>query len=396
MNAPFRPLTPQDRLRRAELYRLLVEICEDLAPTKEQFERARSAYEAVAAWIAGSDDPLLASTLVYLHGSGGLGTTIRPIGRMEFDIDLICLLLGVDRNMSPGAVKAAVGRRLREHSRYAQMLEEKKRCWRLNYAGEFHLDLSPTIANVFCQNGGELVPDKALRSWHPTNPQGYQKLFERRAALTPRIVKRFAESQNRADAQPFPATLTLAKVLNRIVQVLKRHRDEHFLHVREDIAPISIIITTLAMRAYEAVVLREAYEDELDVLIATVRAMPRFIERPVIDGRSAYAVWNETTQGENFADRWNREPERAQAFIAWHAKALEDLEALRDASGLDRVRNHMEAGFGQAGVRVMNRHQDKLSEARKSGQLWLAPSAGLITTPAPASTPVRPNTFFGD
>lgn len=396
MNAPFRPLTPQDRRRRAELYRLLVAICEDLEPTKEQFERARSAYEAVAAWIASSEDSLLTSTQVYLHGSGGLGTTIRPIGRMEFDIDLICLLLGVSRNTDPAVVKAAVGRRLREHGRYAQMLQEKKRCWRLNYAGEFHLDLSPTIANILCANGGELVPDKALRSWHPTNPRGYRKLFERRAALTPRIVKSITEAPNRADAEPFPATLTVAKVLNHIVQTLKRHRDVHFLHVREDVAPISIIITTLAMRAYEAVVLREAYEDELDVLIATVRAMPRFIERPVIEGRPAYAVWNETTLGENFADRWNREPERAQAFFTWHAKALADLEDLRDASGLDQVRKRLEEGFAQAGVRVMNRHQDRLSDARRSGMLWLAPSTGLITTPAPASTPVRPNTFFGD
>ena len=350
----------------------------------------------MAAWIAGSDDPLLASPQVYLHGSSGLGTTIRPIGRMEFDIDLICLLLGVGRTTSPAAVKAAVGRRLREHSRYAQMLEEKKRCWRLNYAGEFHLDLSPTIANILCPNDGELVPDKALWSWHPTNPRGYRRLFEKRAALIPRIVKCSAEAQNRADAEPFPATLTLPNVLNRIVQILKRHRDVHFLQVQEDVAPISIIITTLAMRAYEAVVLREIYEDELDVLIATTRAMLLFIERPVINGRPAYAVWNETTQGENFADRWNREPERPQAFFAWHAKALEDLEALRDASGLDRVRSRMEASFGQAGVRVMNRHQDRLSDARKSGQLWLAPSAGLITTPAPAATPVRSNTFFGD
>jgi hypothetical protein len=396
MNAPFRPLTPQDRRRRAQLYRLLVEICEDLAPTKEQFERARCAYEAVAAWIAGSDDPLLASPEVYLHGSGGLGTTIKPIGRMEFDIDLICLLLGVSRNTNPAAVKAAVGRRLREHGRYAQMLEEKKRCWRLNYAGEFHLDLSPTIANILCPNGGELVPDRALSSWHPTNPRGYRRLFEKRAALSPRIIKRFADAENRAEAEPFPATLTLAKVLNRVVQILKRHRDVHFLQVQEDVAPISIIITTLAMRAYEAVVLREIYEDELDVLIATTRAMPHFIERPVIDGRPAYAIWNETTQGENFADRWNREPERAKAFFAWHTKALEDLEALRDASGLDRIRSRMEVSFGQAGVRVMNRHQDTLSDARKSGQLWLAPSIGLTTTPAPSAAPVLSNTFFGD
>lgn len=396
MNAPFRPLTPQDRRRRAELYRLLVQLCEDLEPTKEQFERARSAYEAVAAWIAGSDDPLLASTDVYLHGSGGLGTTIRPMGRMEFDVDLICLLLGVSRGIDPALVKAAVGRRLREHGTYGRILEEKKRCWRLNYAGEFHLDLSPTISNVLCPNSGELVPDKALKSWHPTNPRGYQRLFEKRAAINPRIMESVADAVNRADVEPFPATLTLENVLNRIVQILKRHRDVHFLNVHADIAPISIIITTLAMRAYEAVVWREIYEDELDVLIATVRAMPLFIERPVIDGRPAYAVWNETTKGENFADRWNREPARARAFFSWHAKALGDLEALRDAIGMDQVRKHMEGGFGPAGERVMNRREEDLSSARKSGRLLVTPALGLTTTPAAAAAPVRSNTFFGD
>lgn len=396
MNIAIRPLTPQDRVRRAELYRLLIQLCEDLEPTSAQFERARSAYQAVADWIAGSDDPLLASTDVYLHGSGGLGTTIRPIGRMEFDVDLICLLLGVSRDVDPAAVKTAVGRRLREHGTYAAMLEEKKRCWRLNYAGEFHLDLSPTIANIFCPRGGELVPDKALQAWHPTHPRGFRDLFRKRAVLRPRIVGRLGEARNRADAEPFPATLTLDGVLNRIVQVLKRHRDIHFLESRGDIAPISVIITTLAMRAYERIVMEKVYEDELDVLIATIRAMPFFIERPVLDGRPAYAVWNETTQGENFADRWNREPARAEAFFSWHAKALADLETLQSVVGLDHIRERMEGGFGAAGARAVDRRQDEMSAARRTGRLLVAPAVGLTTTPTSAATPVRSNTFFGD
>lgn len=396
MNALFRRLTPQDLNKRAALYRLLVQICEDLEPTSEQFERARSAYKAVAAWIAGSNDPLLATTHVYLHGSGAVGTTIRPIGRSEFDIDLICLLLGIDRNVDPALIKTAVGRRLREHGTYAQMLEEKKRCWRLNYAGEFHLDISPTIANSHCWNGGELVPDKALKSWYPTNPRGFRDLFRKRAALRPRIVGRLGKQQNRADAEPFPMTLTLNDVLNRIVQILKRHRDNHFLHVDADVAPISVIITALAMRAYEQIVQTNVYEDELDVLIATVGAMPLFIEQPFLDGRQAYAVWNETTQGENFADRWNREPARARAFFSWHAQALGDLEALRDAIGIDQIRKNLSDGFGPVGTRVMDRRQEELNAARKSGRLLVAPAVGLTATPAPAAAPVRSNTFFGD
>ena len=397
MNVFARPPTPDDLRRRAALYALLDEMCRHLVPTRTQLDRARSAYEAIAAWIAGSTDPLLASTLVYFHGSGGAGTMIRPIGRREFDIDLICLLRGVSRRTDPAAVKAVLGRRLREHATYASMLQEKKRCWRLDYAGEFHLDVSPTIANILCPNGGELIPDKSLTAWHPTNPPGLRELFRRRADLQPTIIARWGKTNQRADAEPFPASLTLRRVLHRIVQLLKRHRDQHFLGRGADIAPISVIITALAMRAYELCVTRQVFEDELAVLIETVRTMPLFIEQPVIDGRLAYAVWNETTQGENFADRWNDEPARARAFFEWHGKALGDFEALQDAVGLDVVRDRLSDAFGGDVVaQVMDRRREDIDAARHTGSLLVAPATGLTTKPAPAAVPVRSNTFFGD
>jgi len=34
----------------------------------------------------------------------------------------------------------------------------------LNYANEFHMDITPSIMNPECTNGGELVPDKELRA----------------------------------------------------------------------------------------------------------------------------------------------------------------------------------------------------------------------------------------
>jgi hypothetical protein len=35
--------------------------------------------------------------------------------------------------------------------------------------------------------GGELVPDKTLKMWKPSNPNGYKRLFEQRAKLAPVI-----------------------------------------------------------------------------------------------------------------------------------------------------------------------------------------------------------------
>ena len=112
------------------------------------------------------------------------------------------------------------------------MLEEKKRCWRLNYAREFHLDISPTIVNLKCTKGGELVPDKKLRDWHPTNPAGYKALFETRANLQPRVqIAKFAYARDHAQVEPFPTKPTGKGVLRRTVQLLKRHRDIYYQHM---------------------------------------------------------------------------------------------------------------------------------------------------------------------
>lgn len=387
-----------DLRRRAQILVVLEEICQEVELTPSQFDRARQAYEAVAKWLSESDDPLLAGIFVYLHGSAVLGTSIKPIGRMEFDVDLIGFAVSVSTNVAPAILKKAIGDRLKQHKVYASILEEKKRCWRLNYAGDFHLDISPTIANPECDNGGELVPDRKLRAWHPTNPRAYRALFERRARMEARLRQSIiAAAKKEALVEPFPERKIIKGILRRLVQLIKRHRDLHFIDVAEEIAPISIVLTTLAMQAYEYCVDRHVFADELEVLVETIRMMPHFIDWPIRNGRRIYAVWNETTDGENFADRWNTEPARVAAFYEWHGKLLSDFEAIRDASGLDEILGTMQEPLGEHVVRkVLEERTQKVSDARAAGGLLLAPMVGLSTTPSAAAVPVPKNEFFGD
>src|SRR5262249_17656373 len=67
-----------------------------------------------------------------------------------------------------------VAGRLRDHGTYRDILELKNRCLRINYAGNFHLDIIPA-----CPNGGESikVPDRARSVWVPSNPLGYAERF---------------------------------------------------------------------------------------------------------------------------------------------------------------------------------------------------------------------------
>ncbi|WP_316188382.1 MULTISPECIES: nucleotidyltransferase [unclassified Bradyrhizobium] len=399
MNQMFKaaPQT-QQLLRKVEVYSLLDQICEALELSAAQVEAARTSYEAVATWLSDSDNPLLKWIDIYAHGSTGLGTTVKPIGREDFDVDLICKVLRFTADRPPAELKRIVGDRLKENTRYAAMLEEKKRCWRLNYAREYHLDISPTIDNARCANGGELVPDKKLREFKPTNPKGYKALFERRAALVPTLrMLKAVGAEDRAAVEPFPVDAAAKGILRRTVQILKRHRDLHFMEVVEEIAPISIIITTLAAQSYEYCVNSFVFDSELDVLIATIRLMPHFIDKPVANGRRIYVVANETTVGENFAERWNTEPARAAAFYEWHAKALEDFEALQDLQGIDVIGKSLEATLGSSVVRkIIDSRTDSISKARTAKKLYVAPTIGLTLSSAAHATPVRSNTFFGD
>jgi hypothetical protein len=385
-------------LRKAEIYSVLDQICQALELTAAQLDAARTSYEAVAEWLSTSDNTLLKWIEIYAHGSAGLGTTVKPIGREDFDVDLICKVLRFTADRPPSELKRIVGDRLKENTRYAGMLEEKKRCWRLNYAREYHLDISPTIINVECDNGGELVPDKKLREFKPTNPNGYKALFERRAGLMPVLrTQKAVAAEDRAGVEPFPVHGAGKGVLRRTVQLLKRHRDVHFLEVVEDIAPISIIITTLAAQSYEYCVKNFVFDSELDVLIATIRLMPHFIDRPFVNGRRIYVVANETTIGENFAERWNTAPGRAAAFYKWHAKALADFEALPDLQGIDVIAKSLEGSLGGSVVRkVIDARTEGISRARTSQKLYVAPAVGLTLSNAANATPVRSNTFFGD
>ena len=55
-------------------------------------------------------------------------------------------------------------------------------------------------------------------------------------------------------------------ILRRVVQILKRHRDHYFIGRAPSLAPISIIITTLAARSYDDCALGSIYDSEFDVL----------------------------------------------------------------------------------------------------------------------------------
>jgi hypothetical protein len=385
--------------RKIELLRALERLCQGLDLTEAQLQSAKERYEAVGTWLAAAQNPMLRALLIYLQGSTALGTAVKPISRNEYDVDLVAHIPGIDNSTAPGIVKKAIGDRLKLNGRYAPIIEEMPRCWRLNYANEFHLDITPSIANPACKLGGELVPDKKVSNWCASNPKGYKALFEERARLQPRVrlLEGTLEKRLRADIEPYPMSRGPKGILRRAVQILKRHRDHHFLNIDPALMPISIVITTLASRSYEHSVLNSVFENEFDFLCAVIREMPRFIETTVVDGHQQWFIWNETTTGENFAEKWNTDPRRAKAFFDWHALALKEIERLVSIDGLDSLSKALTDSFGAGTAsRAIAGLTDEISAARTAGMLSVAPAVGLLVNQQPQQfMSVKRNTFFG-
>lgn len=397
--APLLGISPT-ATRKAHAVGILERVCEQIDPTETQRELAQQHYVAVGNWVAESDHPLFRAASIYAQGSFALGTTNKPVGRDDIDVDLVAYFPGVGPSMDPAALKARLGDRLKAHATYRSMLVEMPRCWRIEYANEFHLDITPSIPNRSCLMSGELVPDKRLECWKTSNPRGYRDLFTKRAAMQPRISARksMAMDRSRADVQPFPEHLKFKGVLRRIVQLAKRHRDVAFMQRDESLRPISVIITTLASRAYEVCVHKD-YDAELDLAVDVIRLMPRFIERTDHLGRPHWAIWNETTTGENFAEKWNGDSRRAEAFFGWHRDFLHLVEMAAQEMGLDSLRKSLRDSLGTEPVeRAFGVMMGNVQQARRAGTLLASPTAGLLisTASVAGASPVRTNTFFGD
>ena len=287
----------KSRVASAQLYELLDRLCEAIEPTDTQHETAKSRYTAVGGWLAASQNALIAGVGIYAHGSFGIGTANRPIGGGEYDVDLIAFAPKFPKILRPSYLKELIGARLRENGTYARLMEEKRRCWRLDYANEFHMDITPAIYNPDCLNGGELVPEKSTDTWKASNPKGYQDLFVKRANLRPqlRVTEAIAANSARAGVEAFPQRRARKAVLQRTVQICKRHRDVYFASRNSNSVPISIVITTLASRAYEFCVRSFEYDGALDLLCDVVHRMVDFIDLVPGQGRSTgWAIWNGT------------------------------------------------------------------------------------------------------
>ncbi len=384
-------------LRETLAAQLLGRVADSLDITPTQFERAKQAYETVSEVVTTSTDPRLASAKVFPQGSFAIGTVVRPADNEEgeFDVDLACRL-SATTSLDPSIAKRLIGDQLAADGRYASKLEEKPRCWRVNYAGLFHLDLCPLVH----AGQSDAIPDKGLACWILTHPEAYAAWFNE---LANRARTRLLNEQAvlKAEVVPFPDENPDKGWLRRAVQLLKRHRDLWCQRADQHagFAPISIILTTLAARSFEREVNSgNQFSNPYELMQRVITGMPQGIEQRLVAGQLDWWVQSPVAS-ENFANRWNENSLWVDAFVAWHQDAISNVHQLVTASGLDSVRPLLERSFGSGvSTKAIKAYAEDARTARDNGSLRYAPAAGglIATSSASAGIIVPRHTFYGD
>ena len=316
MTTPSGTILPQLTKSLEDAARLL-DIPDDIA------DEAIARYEAVAAWLGDEESPLFAyAPELYPQGSFRLGTPIRPLlANDEFDIDLVCRLNIKKESTTQKDLKALVGDRLKASDELKALLKERRRCWQLVYGKRFHLDVLPAIPDADWPGTSILLTDKELVRWQFSNPIGYANWFYQRMGPQVAQLREALAKAASASVEEIPEW-RVRTPLQRAVQLLKRHRDLRF-SAEPDNRPASIIITTLAARAYRQQ--PQTYE----ALLQIVKDMPRFIE----NRNGKWWVENPVHPGENFADKWNETPKKKDTFTDWLKVVEADLVAMAERDG---------------------------------------------------------------
>lgn len=355
----------------------------DISPSK--YKQAQKRFNAVKSHLEeGEYKNSNGRPEVYLQGSFRLGTEIKPYSESnnaDYDIDIVCRLKQHKNDSEAGDIKADVGDRLKQNGHYKRILDnEGKRCWTLLYSEQdgygFHIDVLPCVNEYLGSEGRLSLRDQIILnevsqrtgnskeyyshsisatnkdedgdySWTTSNPKGFAQWFfekNKQQFNSIKVNRKQALFENYRDEGLFESwdevpDIHVKTVLQRTIQLLKRHRDVRFSGLdSESHKPISIIITTLATRAYNS---EETISESLSNIIRKLKYQLSsqlggsfvFNEAVAHDEydlirrtKDGWYIGNPSNPDENFADRWHEDNNaRAKAFFKWLEWAERDL-----------------------------------------------------------------------
>jgi hypothetical protein len=318
---------------------------------------------------------------IYPHGSFALGTITRPFENgndCDYDIDMVCELTADKEKTSARQTKWVVGSALQRSELYSSKnLKEWDRCWTLSYAKQsgdigFSMDILPSVHESRDKIDQELkygtsstYAEKSIAitnkhpitknySWSQSNPRGYKMWFDsinepflvlQRELNRQQLFERNRDIYNSVEDVP---PMLERSSLQRVIQLLKRHRDMFYSVAKRDNKPISAIITTLCAQIAQTASPQITVHDLLQYVVKTLgqysglsseNHMLFETNNPTLthirnDG-SKWTVRNPVNHNDNYTENWTNED--VTFFFRW-------LEAVR-ADLIDSINESEETYF---------------------------------------------------
>lgn len=362
---------------------VLDKIANSLDISEGYYVKADKRYKAVGVWLCREESTVRGfEPSVYAQGSFRLGTVIKPLSdKDDYDIDLVCELKNLSKSqISQSVFKKNIGMEVRLYAKAQNMnnpVEEGRRCWTMNYADEaqFHLDILPALPDsdsfgvllksrnfdsYDAHNKSIAITDRTSPKyesisddWPRSNPKGFAEWFQER------MIVRFDERRSvlakslRLNIEEVP-DYKIKTPLQKAIQLMKRHRDLMFQKDKDN-KPISIIITTLAAKAYD----NEA--DLLETLLKIVINMQSYIEKR----GDLYWIGNPVNPFENFADKWSEHPTRKENFFSWLNQLKTDINTVANLEDEEEIGEYLRYKFGVNIVdKIMKSYSDSNQERR--------------------------------
>jgi len=347
----------------------------------EQHRDAESWYATLSEWLALDPEISRYAPEFFPQGSLSLGTTVRPKGRKEFDLDFVVQLrIDFRRVARPSQLLELIERRLRAHPVVGAFVSRENRCVRVRIVGKFHLDVVPACPDVTSGGNCIVVPDLKAEGWKPSNPRDYRPWFTYRCAILVKALEA-REPLPPQEEHGEKAPLKLA------VQLLKRWRDVSFDDPQlKNLAPASCVLTTVAAASYrgDASVASSVAVAIDGLILATSHPVPRPILNPV----NAKELLNE---------QWMEDRTAYEVFGRKIRMFGEEWAALGKGRGLPQIGLLLGRLFGEdAAEAALGEMSSAMEKARRASAVGVVSGSGFLTTAAsPVVTPVRSNNFYG-
>lgn len=300
---------------------------------------------------------------LFKQGSYVIGTAVKPVkSDQEFDVDVVLalnLLARPEDQRDPEQVIEWLAERLRKESSYRGKVRKEKRCVRIKYAGEFHLDVVPAYCNGDTTHPVQ-VPEKknGVWRWRLSHPKGYIEW-----------CRRMQDASNGKFA--------------RVAKMVKWWRNVKF---GKDSAPKSIVLTTLLGHH-----IAKGCSSDAEALVVTMESMNTYVSSQYL----VPIIANPSLGNENLARDWKQE--QFELFKRRWGASTEKAREAYDEGDKGRSISLWREVFGDAFPKLTAEEAKRMEAIARAGTGYVTSKGRVVSEkPGEVHVSVPPHRYYGD